>query len=71
MVIIIFTPSDDDACLYEMPEGEWVKYSEAQEKIDLAISVFTNLKQVSLHNTSAEELNLIASQAIEALRNES
>ena len=42
--LIIFTPNNDDAILHPMPDGEWVKYSEAKEKIDLAISVFNNLK---------------------------
>ena len=66
--LIIFTPNDSDAMLYPQENGEWVKYSEAQEKIDLVISIFEGLKNVSLNNTTAEELNTIVSQAIEVLK---
>ena len=66
--LIIFTPNDSDAMLYPQENGEWVKYSEAQEKIELAISIFEGLKSVSLNNTTAEELNTIVTQAIEAMK---
>jgi len=66
--LIIFTPSDDDAIMHPMPEGNYIKYEDYKAKIDLAISVLNNLKNVALHNTTAEELNTIASQAIEELK---
>ena len=44
---------DDAATMYRCPNGKYVKYNEAQEKIDLAISIFEGLKNVSLNNTTA------------------
>ena len=57
-----------DVEMHYHESGEYVFYEDYKAKIDLAIDVLTNLKNVNLKNTSADELNTIVSQAVEDLR---
>lgn len=66
-LIIDIHLTDDAAMMREHSEGDYVLYSDHKAKKDLAIDVLTSLKLVNLNNTSANELNTIVSQAIEAL----
>ena len=59
---------EDAATMYRCPNGKYVKYDEAQEKIDLVIGIFEGLKNVNIHNTTPDELNNIVAQAIEELK---
>ena len=69
MIQFVEAPDPDNvSIMHLMSDGNWVKYDDHKEKIDLAVSIFEGLKNVSLNNTTAEELNTIVTQAIEALK---
>ena len=59
----------EDACiLYPTEEGEYIKHSEAMEKINFAISVLHSLKECDVSKNHYEELNRVVTNAIEQLR---
>ncbi len=58
---------DPEYQLHASELNEIRKHSEVQEKIDFAIKILESLKNVSLYNTSAGELNLIINKVIEVL----
>ena len=66
---------DDAATMYECEKGKYVTHCDAQEKIDAlqekidaASDMFTNFKNLNIKHNSVDELNMIASEAIEALK---
>ena len=60
--------SDSAACMYECSEGEYVKYSDYKDKIDLAIAGFRNLQHCRIGENSATDLNEYVANMIENLR---
>jgi len=55
--LVIFTYNDDDATLYPIDNGKWVRYDEAQEKINFLVTALQSLKDCNVKLQSPEALN--------------
>ena len=59
---------EDVAQLIPHERGAWVKYGDAEEKINFSIEILSNLKASDISKNSPEQLNTIVDHAIEVLK---